>query len=82
MTARMIFVNLPVKDLSDATRTTEVIVALSAESRSEVDELVATAVAAGATIAREPEDHGTMYGHGFRDLDGHLWELGCMDASG
>jgi hypothetical protein len=26
-------------------------------------------------MPRKPQDHGFMYGHGFEDLDGHIWEL-------
>ena len=29
----------------------------------------------------EPQDYGFMYGHGFQDLDGHIWELAFMEAS-
>lgn len=63
------------KPLCDATKNTEVLVCLSCESRTEVDEQVRRAVAAGGTSPREPQDHGFMYGHGFEDLDGHIWEL-------
>jgi predicted lactoylglutathione lyase len=66
-------------DLSDATRATEVIVALSAKSRDEVDDLVAKAQALGATAVRDPDDHGYVYSHGFRDLDGHIWEFVWLD---
>ena len=67
------------KPICDATKSTEAIVALSAESRDEIDDLVARAVAAGATTPRAPEDLGFMYQHGFEDPDGHLWELVHMD---
>ena len=66
------------KEICDARKSTEVLVCLSCESRTEVDELVAKAVAAGGTIPRAPEDHGFMYGHAFEDLDGHIWELVYM----
>ena len=69
------------KAICDATRTTEVLLALSAESRANVDDLVARAVAAGGTTPTEPKDHGFMYQHGYQDLDGHLWELFYMDPS-
>ena len=69
------------KPLADATKTTEVIVCLSCESRDEVDQLVAKAVAAGATAPHPPQDHGFMYGHGFTDLDGHVWELVYMQPN-
>jgi hypothetical protein len=38
-------------------------------------------VAAGGTAPRVPQDHGFMYGHGFEDLDGHIWELVHMDPN-
>ena len=63
------------KPLVDANAATEVIVCLSCESRAEVDDLVAKAVAAGGRAPREPQDHGFMYAHGFEDVDGHIWEL-------
>jgi uncharacterized protein len=69
------------KPISDARKATEVIVCLSCESRAKVDELVAKAIAAGGTAPNAPQDHGFMYGHGFEDPDGHIWELTHMDAS-
>jgi predicted lactoylglutathione lyase len=67
------------KPLCDATKNTEVLVCLSCDSRAQVDELVAKAVAAGGTTPRKAQDHGFMYGHGFEDLDGHIWELMYME---
>jgi uncharacterized protein len=69
------------KPIADANKTTEVLVCLSCESRDEVDELVRKAVAAGGKAPKAPQDHGFMYGHGFEDLDGHVWELVYMDSS-
>jgi predicted lactoylglutathione lyase len=69
------------KELCDAQRSTEVILALSMDSRAQVDELVAKAVAAGATTPFPPKDYGFMYQHGFQDLDGHLWELCHMEPN-
>lgn len=69
------------KPISNAKESTEVLVAFSLESREAVQEMVRTAVAAGASIYAEPQDHGFMYQHGFEDLDGHLWELFYMDPS-
>jgi predicted lactoylglutathione lyase len=54
-------------------------VCLSCETRDRVDDLVAAAVAAGATIYSDPKDYGFMYAHSFQDLDGHIWELIYMD---
>lgn len=67
--------------IADATKTTEVIVGLSAESRAQVDELVDKALAAGGTQPKDPQDHGFMYTRSFQDLDGHLWEIIYMDES-
>jgi predicted lactoylglutathione lyase len=70
------------KEICDATKSTEVLVCLSSESREKVvDEMVRMAVAAGGTTYNEPQDHGFMYGHGFQDLDGHIWEVMWMDPS-
>jgi uncharacterized protein len=75
------FADFTTKDLCDARTQTEAILALSAESREEVDELVQSALAAGGQPANDPMDHGVMYGWSFQDLDGHLWEVMWMDPS-
>ncbi|MEO7623556.1 MAG: VOC family protein [Gallionella sp.] len=67
------------KPICDATKSTEVLVGLSCASRAEVDEIVRKAVAAGGTSPRKPQDHGFMYGHGYEDLDGHIWEVFYME---
>ena len=67
--------------ICDATKSTEVLVCLSLESRQEVDAMVNKAVAAGGSTYKESQDHGFMYGHGFQDLDGHIWELIYMEAN-
>jgi uncharacterized protein len=69
------------KEICDATKSTEVLLALSIESRAKVDELVSKAVAAGGTTYNNAQDHGFMYSHGFQDLDGHIWEVFYMDQS-
>lgn len=67
--------------ISDARKSTEVLVALSLKSRQQVEELVGKAVAAGGNTYRKPEDHGFMYQHGFQDPDGHIWEVFYMDMA-
>lgn len=69
------------KDICDARKSTEAIIALSAENRAEVDEIVNKALAAGGSFANDPVDHGFMYGWSFQDVDGHLWEVMYMDES-
>ena len=63
------------KPVADANQSTEVLVCLALDSREAVDTMVRQAVAAGGRTYKNPEDHGFMYGHGFQDLDGHIWEL-------
>ena len=75
------FKNFTGKPISDANQTTEVLICISCDSRKQVDELVAKAVAAGGRSPRKPQDHGFMYTHGFEDIDGHIWELTYMDPS-
>jgi uncharacterized protein len=69
------------KEICDARKFTEVLVALSYDNRAEVDDLVRKAVAGGGSTYNEPQDHGFMYSHGFQDLDGHIWEVFYMDPS-
>lgn len=65
------------KAICDTSKAVEVLFCLVCESREEVDDLVAKAVAAGGT-ADKAEDYGFMYSHGFADLDGHQWGLAYM----
>ncbi len=69
------------KPIANAHESVQVLICLSCESRAEVDELVAKALAAGGTAPNPVQDHGFMYGHGFTDLDGHVWELAYMDPN-
>ena len=69
------------KEISDTTKNTEAIVALSAQSREEVDQMMEKVLGAGGREARDPQDHGWMYGRSFEDIDGHLWEIFYMDES-
>jgi predicted lactoylglutathione lyase len=67
------------KKISDAQKSTEVIIALQYPTRKEVDIIVKRATQAGGKPQEKPKDHGWMYQHGFQDLDGHLWEVFCMN---
>ena len=69
------------KEICDAKKYAEVLVCLSCESRAKVDEMVSKAVVAGGNTYKEPHDQGFMYGHGFQDLDGHVWELIYMEPN-
>lgn len=69
------------KDIADSRTSTEAMIALSAESRAQVDDLCDKALAAGGSPAGDPQDHGFMYGRSFYDLDDHHWEVVWMDPA-
>ena len=69
-------------EIADASRTTEVLSCLSADSREEVDDLVRRAIDAGGKPWKDSFSEGPMYGGSFQDLDGHVWEVMHMDTSG
>jgi uncharacterized protein len=69
------------QEIAETSKSREVLVGLSADSREEVDDLADKALAAGAEGLGEPEDDGFMYMRGFRDLDGHQWSFVYMDMS-
>ena len=75
------FKDFTTKDLADAATHTEVINAVSADSRAEVDALVHRALGAGGKPSNDPMDYGFMYGWSFQDLDDHLWEVIWMDPA-
>ena len=65
--------------IADARETTQMLLALSADSREAVDEITGLALAAGGREPRPTEDHGFMYGRSFEDPDGQIWEPFWMD---
>jgi predicted lactoylglutathione lyase len=69
------------KEICNTSTHSESLVALSCESRTEVDTIVKTALAAGGKPAMNAQDHGFMYGWSFYDLDGHHWEVVWMDPN-
>jgi predicted lactoylglutathione lyase len=69
------------KDVAEGSTAKEVLLAIGAETREEVDELVNNAVSAGGSELGEPQDHGWIYGRTFADLDGHQWNIFYMNAS-
>ncbi len=68
-------------EVADPTKVTQVLVALSCDSRGAVDDIVRKAVEAGGKEAREAQDHGFMYARAFADPDGHVWEPFWMDPN-
>jgi predicted lactoylglutathione lyase len=69
------------KEIVDAKASTEVLLALSFESKEAVDEVMKKALEAGGTETRKPQDYGFMYARSFEDLDGHVWEPMWMEPS-
>lgn len=69
------------REQCDTSRSTEALMALSCESKAEVNEMVRKAIDAGGKHAMDPQDHGFMYGWSFYDLDGHHWEVLWMDPN-
>ena len=69
------------KEIVDSKTNTEVIIALSAENKEEVDELFEKAISAGGIEANETQDYGFMYVKSFEDLDGHIWEILWMEPT-
>jgi len=67
------------KPIADAAAATEAIIALSASSREQVDEVVSKALASGGSPANDKQDHGFMYTGSFHDPDGHMWEIMYME---
>ncbi len=65
----------------DTSKNTEVLLALSADSREKIDQMIKKAIESGGSESREPQDHGSMYGRSFQDIDGHIWEITYMDKS-
>jgi uncharacterized protein len=69
------------KEICDTSKNTEVIVALSVESREKVDQMVNKGIESGGRESREPQEHGWMYGRSFEDINGHIWEIIYMDEN-
>lgn len=66
--------------IPDAHRTCQMLLALSRDSREEVDAMVETAAKNGGTAdVRAPQDYGFMYTRAFADPDGHMFEPMWMD---
>lgn len=69
------------KEICDTRTHTEGLFCVMVDSRAEVDQMVNTAITAGATPAMPVQDLGFMYSWSFYDLDGHHWEVGYLDLS-
>jgi predicted lactoylglutathione lyase len=72
---------IPDKEICDTKKSSEAIIALSANTRKEVDELIGRAVSAGGSEYRQALDYGWMYGRAFQDINGHILEIIYMDMT-
>ena len=69
------------KEIANADKTSEVLIALGVDSKAEVDRVVNAAVKAGGNETRPAQDYGFMQMRVFEDLDGHHWEVIYMDPA-
>ena len=69
------------QEVCDTSRHTEALLALSCDSRAEVDQMVKKAITGGGRQAMSPTDHGFMYSSSFYDPDNHHWEVLWMDPN-
>jgi predicted lactoylglutathione lyase len=68
--------------IADAQAVTEVLLAISCETRHEVDAVTRAAAETGGTAdVRAPQDLGFMYSRAFADPDGHIFEPVWMDVA-
>lgn len=79
LVSRELYSTLTEKPIADTQATSAVLIALSLESRDEVDRITQAAISAGGREAHPPEDHGFMYSRAFWDLDGHGFGPMWMD---
>ncbi|WP_281631187.1 VOC family protein [Flavobacterium luteolum] len=69
------------KQICDSTTTSEALIAISVDTREQVDEMMDKAIKSGGTDYHQTNDYGWMYQRTFLDVDGHHWEVFFMDES-
>ncbi len=65
----------------DPSMHTQGLYGVGVSARDEVYAVADAALAAGATEADGPEDHGFMYTRSFFDLDGYGWQVTWVDPA-
>jgi predicted lactoylglutathione lyase len=76
------FATFTPKPTANAHATSEVLLALSRDSRDEVDAIVKAAAASGGKAdIRAPQDMGWLYTRAFEDPDGHIFEAISADMA-
>ena len=70
------------RPIADAHVTSQVMIALSADSRADVDTIIGNGASAGGRAdPNARQDYGFMYGRSVEDPDGHVWEIMWMDPA-
>ena len=69
------------KEIPDTSKTAQMFIALSQDSKEAVHKLADAAVKAGAKEPKPLQDYGFMILRTFEDLDGHIWEIFFMDPA-
>ena len=74
--------NFTARPIADAHATSSALIALTVDSREEVNATIDLAVVAGGQADPNPkQDHGFMFGRSVQDPDGHVWEIFWMDSA-
>jgi predicted lactoylglutathione lyase len=69
-------------EIADTGKSSEVLFSIDAENKMEVNEIADRVEKAGGLIFAQPaEKDGWMYGFGFKDPDGHRWNVLFMDMT-
>jgi predicted lactoylglutathione lyase len=64
------------RPIADTHKVSAALIAISAESKADVDTMVEQAGKTGGAADPNPkQDLGFMYGRSFEDPDGHVWEV-------
>lgn len=75
------FAGFSPRPIPETTTHTAMLIALTRDSRAEVDAFGVAALAHGGSDNDKPQDHGFMYGRSFSDPDGHVLEVVWMDPT-
>lgn len=70
------------RPIADARATSACLLALTFDSRDEVNATIERAAAAGGLAdPNPPQDYGFMFSRSIQDPDGHVWEIFWMDPA-
>jgi len=78
---REYFATFTDKSVVDPKTAAQVLVAISRDSRDEVDAVLDAGLAAGGTEPKDPQDYGFMYSRDLEDPDGNVLEFMYMDPA-